>query len=208
MNLSGPSENTPRNTDSTSLTLLERVRSRDAVAWHRLVELYTPLVFSWCRRAGLADADGQDVIQEIFAAVATNLDRFRRDRPGDTFRGWVRVIARNQIRLYFRREAQRPRATGGTTAQLRIQELPEQPVDETEHAADEQDEQQRLMRRGLELIRCEFEAHTWQAFWLTAVEQQSSAEVCQQLGMSSGAVRQAKYKVLRRLRTELGDLLE
>jgi RNA polymerase sigma-70 factor (ECF subfamily) len=205
---SGSLENAPRNTDATSLTLLERAKSRDVVAWHRLVELYTPLVFSWCRRAGLAPKDGQDVIQEIFAAVAANLDRFHRDRPGDTFRGWVRVIARNQIHQYFRRQAELPHATGGTDAQIRIQELPEQPLDEPDAAAAAQDEQQRLMRRGLELIRGEFELHTWQAFWLTTVEQRSSTEVCQQLGMTSGAVRQAKFRVLRRLRTELGDLLE
>jgi DNA-directed RNA polymerase specialized sigma24 family protein len=38
-----------------------------------------------------------------------------------------------------------------------------------------------------------------------AVEHHSSPEVAQQLGMTIGAVRQAKYKVLRRLRQELGD---
>jgi RNA polymerase sigma-70 factor (ECF subfamily) len=207
MDKSELSGNTPRNTDATSLTLLERVKSRDSAAWQRLVELYGPLVFSWCRRSGLPAEDCQDVIQEIFAAVAANLGRFRRERPGDTFRGWVRVIARNQIRLHFRRQAHRPKAVGGTTAQIRIQELPAEPFDELDDASDAC-EHHRLMCRGVELIRCEFEEHTWQAFWLTAVEQRSSAEVCQQLQMTSGAVRQARYKVLRRLRTELGDLLE
>ncbi len=46
---------------------------------------------------------------------------------------------------------------------------------------------------------------TWRAFWLCAVEHQSSGEVARQLGMTPGAVRQAKYKVLRHLREELGD---
>ena len=62
-----------------------------------------------------------------------------------------------------------------------------------------------LIRRGLELVRAEFEDRTWQAFWLATVGQQSSTEVAQKMGMTSGAVRQAKYKVLRRLRQELGD---
>ena len=41
----------------TSLTLLERARGDDAVAWHRLVDLYGPLVHYWCRRAGLGGTD-------------------------------------------------------------------------------------------------------------------------------------------------------
>ena len=40
---------------ATSLSLLERARNRDSEAWRRLVELYSPLVFFWARRAGLAE---------------------------------------------------------------------------------------------------------------------------------------------------------
>jgi RNA polymerase sigma-70 factor (ECF subfamily) len=63
-----------------------------------------------------------------------------------------------------------------------------------------------VVHRALRLIREEIEDRTWQAFWLTSVEQQPTASVAQQLGMTPGSVRQAKYKVLRRLRQELGDV--
>ncbi len=49
---------------------------------------------------------------------------FHKDSPGDTFRGWLRRITTNKVRDHFRRESRRPRATGGTTAQLRLSELP------------------------------------------------------------------------------------
>jgi RNA polymerase sigma-70 factor (ECF subfamily) len=58
----------------------------------------------------------------------------------------------------------------------------------------------------VDLIRAEFDERTWQAFWLTAVENHSGSEAAKLLGMSPGAVRQAKYKVVRRLRQELGDV--
>jgi RNA polymerase sigma-70 factor (ECF subfamily) len=80
---------------TTPLTLLERVRANDPEAWARLVALYRPLVLSWCTRAGVHAADAEDVAQEVFLAAAHALDHFRRDRPGDTFRGWLRVITRN-----------------------------------------------------------------------------------------------------------------
>src|SRR5262249_14847420 len=75
-----------------SLTLLQRARARQPAAWERLVALYAPLVLHWCRRAGLGDADAADVFQEVFRSVSEHLNEFRRDRPGDTFRGWLRTI--------------------------------------------------------------------------------------------------------------------
>ena len=194
-------------TDSTSLSLLEKIRAREESAWQRLVDLYGPLVFSWCCRCGLSREDASDVFQEVLAAVAANIAQFRRQRPGDTFRGWLRVIARNQSRLHFRRQRDRPRAIGGSTAQMRVQELPDEMEQESDPSTETR-ERSGLLRRGLDLVRSEFEEHTWRAFWLVVVEQCSPREVGAQLQMTSGAVRQAKYKVLRKLRNELGELLE
>jgi RNA polymerase sigma-70 factor, ECF subfamily len=200
-----PPETPPGASDQTSLTLLERAKARDVDAWYRLVDLYSPLIFSWCLRSGLDLEDSRDVLQETLAAVAANLGQFHRWRPGDTFRGWVRVIFRNQSALYCRQKAQQPRAVGGTTANLRMREFPDRlPADSASEVA----EASSLFHRGLELIRCEFESRTWQAFWLTAIDRCPSDEVCARLQMTAGAVRQAKYRVLRRLRCELGDVLK
>src|SRR5581483_11486997 len=40
----------PESSSATSRSLLERVQADDAAAWDRLVSLYAPLVFQWCRR--------------------------------------------------------------------------------------------------------------------------------------------------------------
>jgi RNA polymerase sigma-70 factor (ECF subfamily) len=59
----------------------------------------------------------------------------------------------------------------------------------------------------LELIRSSFEERTWNAFWLTTIDEQPTADVSAKLGMSLGAVYVAKSRVLAKLREELGDLL-
>src|SRR5436309_2947113 len=51
---------------ATSLSLLARARTREAAAWERLVDLYAPLVYHWCRRCGLSAEDSADVFQEVF----------------------------------------------------------------------------------------------------------------------------------------------
>src|SRR5436305_7938149 len=103
-------------TQPTLLSLLERARGRDEDAWRRLVGLYRPLVLFWCGRGVVPPGDVEDVAQEVFACLARDLSGFRGDRPGDTFCGWLRVVTRNQILLYFRRNARRAVAEGGWEA--------------------------------------------------------------------------------------------
>jgi RNA polymerase sigma-70 factor (ECF subfamily) len=187
--------------EATSTSLLQRARAQDPEAWRRLVKLYGPLVFRWCRLSQIQPSDAADVVQEVFGSVMSTLDRFRRDRPGDSFRGWLWVVTRNKIRDHVRRRGSGPRAAGGTDAQLQIQQLPEVPP-----CTDTADETRGIVHRALELIRAEFEQRTWQAFWRSAVEGQPAADIAGDLGMTKGAVRQAKYRVLGRLRQELEGL--
>ncbi len=154
----------------TPLSVLERARSNDPGAWDRLVGLYRPLVEFWCRRAGLASGDVEDVAQDVLAAAARGLGEFRRDRPGDTFRGWLRGIARNQALMHFRRNRGRPRAEGGSEALHLLQEQPSPPDPSDADEPGESAEVGQLYFRALEQVRSGFEDRTWRAFWLSAVE--------------------------------------
>jgi RNA polymerase sigma-70 factor, ECF subfamily len=187
---------------SSSTSLIQGLKNQDEKAWQRLLYLYAPLVFSWCRRAGLQPEDCADVMQEVFRSVLGGIAGFRYVNPTDTFRGWLRTITRNKIRDYFRRRAAEPIGRGGTTAHQRFLDLAE--IESV--TAPTADVMAGLIHRGVNQIRAEFDERTWQAFWLTAVEKRSGAEAAELLRMSPGAVRQAKYKVLRRLRQELGDV--
>ena len=189
----------------TPLSLLERARANDPDAWRRLVELYRPLVLYWCNRCGLRAEDAEDVAQEVFAAASSGLGRFRRDRPGDTFRGWLRGIARNQALLHFRKNHGRPLAEGGTDAQTRLEDVADPLAAEDEGEAAQVGQ---LYRRALEQVRAEFEEQTWRAFWLTVIEGRSPAALTTELGMTAANIRQAKSRVLRRLKREVGDVLE
>lgn len=186
---------------ATSPSLLVRVQANQAGAWERLVELYGPLVYHWCRRARLDADDTADVFQEVFRAVAGHIAAFRRDRAGDSFRGWLRTIARNKIRDHFRRQRDQPRAVGGSDAQQRLQAVPEPDLSADDPS--EADVLCRQLHRALELIRGEFEERTWQAFWQVQMEGRATDEVGAALGMTAAAVRKAKLRVLRRLRQEV-----
>jgi RNA polymerase sigma-70 factor (ECF subfamily) len=56
-------------------------------------------------------------------------------------------------------------------------------------------------------MHSDFDQKTWQAFRRMAVDGHLSAEIAADLGMTKDAVRQAKCRVLRRLRDELDGML-
>ena len=190
---------------STSRSLLSAAKQDDADAWRRFVRLYAPLVAAWCRRSGVPYQDIADLLQDVFAAVARNLDRFRKERPADTFRGWLATITRNKVRDYYRQRGEEPAAAGGTEASQRLSQVLDPFSDtDTDDPADEA-VLSGVLRRALEAIRSEFHERTWQAFWGVVVEGRTAAEIGENLHMQPGHVRVAKSRVLHRLRQELGD---
>ncbi len=195
-----------QSSSATSRSLLARVRADEPRAWERLVDLYAPLVLHWCRRGGLQEQDVADVFQQVFQAVVMHVGGFRRERPGDTFRGWLRRITQNKLHDHFRKLARDAPGVGGSSAQERLAQLPEPQPTEADPAPEE--EERGLFARVLDIIRADFEERTWKAFWQTVVEGRTPQDVAAELSMSPGAVRVAKSRVLHRLREELGDLME
>ena len=187
----------------TSLSLIRRAAQQDADAWLRLTDLYGPLVFHWCRRQGLGEHDAADVMQEVFTAVARAIDGFETG-PGSTFRGWLWTITRNKLRDLFRRRARETRAAGGSIAWEQLAGVAESLSPDPDQHTDGV-EMNALFRRGLELVRSEFEIRTWQMFWQSIVEERPTSEIAVEFDVTANAVRQARSRVLRRLRRELGD---
>ncbi len=172
----------PQPSTATSRSLVERIKADDAAGWDRLISLYAPMAYRWCRRWDLPEQEIADVLQEVFQSVGTHIASFRKDREGDTFRGWLRTITRNKVLDHFRKLGREPGGAGGTDAQIRFAKLP------AAQTPDEDDSSERRADRGvvgraLELVRGEFEERTWRAFWLTAVEDRAAREVAIDLGM-------------------------
>ncbi len=192
---------------STSLTLLERLWSNDGVAWKRLTVLYGPTVYGWCRAAGLQPEDAADITQNVFQAVYTGFNRFRKDRPGDRFRDWLWTVTRHRIIDHLRKLRSAPVGVGGSEAHMQWQQLQEPPLSTDGDSSAEESETAQLVRRALELVRTEFEPRTWQACLRTTVEGHAVADVASELGMSPGAVYVARSRVLKRIREELDGLV-
>ncbi len=183
--------------EPTPLSLLERLRrASDPSAWDRFVALYAPMLFAWARRLGLSPDEAEDLVQDAMLVLLREMPRFVHDGK-HSFRAWLKTVLRH---CWLQRRPRQP------TAPLDAGAEPASP-DTTEDFV-ERDYLHAVSRRALQLMRCDFEPATWQACWLTVVEELPAAEVGRRLGLSVSAVYVARSRVLARLRQELQGLLE
>jgi RNA polymerase sigma-70 factor (ECF subfamily) len=73
-----------------------------------------------------------------------------------------------------------------------------------ESAPERRDGGGEVLMRAAEMIRGDFEERTWQAFWLSTVECLPPEEITLRLSMTANAIRQARFRVVARLRELLG----
>lgn len=188
------------------MTLLGRAQSNDQEAWNHIVHLYGPLVAKWCHRSGLNEDDTADVFQETFRALASNIHSYAPTRAVGSFRSWLRSIAGSKIADHFRRLKRQPVGKGGTDANLAMANTADPlSVDDENEAAQEH---AIIVQRAMEIIRPEFEPQNFEAFRQVALEGRSATEVAAELKVSPQAIRQANYRIRRRLRLILEGLVD
>jgi RNA polymerase sigma factor (sigma-70 family) len=192
-------------TPSTRASLLLRLRdSRDHEAWVEFVSLYEPAVYRLLRQHGLQDADAREVMQELLMAVSRGIDRWDPAKELGSFRGWLRRVARNLVINWLKNPQRRMAAIGGSGLQALLNMLPA--AEGPESAEFDRELRRALFHRAAEQVRGEVQPTTWQAFWETCIVGTSPAEAAKKLGMTAGAVRVAKCRVLARLQVAVNEL--
>ncbi|HAV65250.1 MAG TPA: sigma-70 family RNA polymerase sigma factor [Verrucomicrobiales bacterium] len=181
----------------TRATLLLNLRDvENHAAWERFVDLYTPLIFQFCRKRGLQEVDAADVAQEVMKAVAGAIQKFEYEPDRGGFRNWLFTVTRNKLKSFWDRRQRQPAAMGGTTMMQLIQEQP----GSSEELDWDHEYRLRMFHWAADRVRAEFKVPTWEAFWKTAVQNQPIGEVARALGLTEGAVYIARSRVIAKLR--------
>jgi RNA polymerase sigma-70 factor (ECF subfamily) len=182
---------------STHLSLLVALKASDQrdAPWERFHRRYHATIVAWCLRRGLQPADAEDVTQAVWARLVRALPEHRHD-PSRPFRSWLKAVVANAIRDLFRAQRRHPadRGIGGDSAHDHLAAL------ETARGADElaeaiEGQTDPDLDAAVQRVRARVGEASWQAFWLLAVDGQPAAEVAGRLGMTLGAVYQAKYRI-------------
>jgi RNA polymerase sigma-70 factor (ECF subfamily) len=190
---------------SLASSVLVRAQGGDGEAFAKITALFGGLVYHWCRRAGLSPEDSEDVSQQVFISVSNGLNGFKREKPSDSFRGWLRVVTRSRVMDFFRANSHREVPVGGTSFMERINSIVEQG---DEVIGEERAETNILVERAMSLLQSEFSANDCKAFHMLVIDAIAPREVAEKLGLSLNSVYIAKSRILKRMRDEFDDLMD
>jgi RNA polymerase sigma-70 factor (ECF subfamily) len=134
-------------------------------------------------------------------AVARAIGRWNPDRDQGRFRTWLFRIARNQLIDNLDRRKRRSAAIGGSGFSDLLEQNPLARV--TSQAELRTSHRQELFSWAAERVKEMVKPVTWQAFWMTAVDDREPEAVAAELNLTVGAVYIARSRVLMRLRSEV-----
>lgn len=201
----------------TSTSLLVRLKNGESEAWDAFMELYTPLIRHWCRKAKkLNRPDRQDILQQVLEKVCKSIGKFDRTKEGRFFRAWLRKITENCIidHLKERKKKKDISQLYSDTGRIKGPIRPPEPTPEAIvfELTEEPSEKIVLLRQILKTIRGDFSEKSWDIFNLLVNAEKPSSEVAAQMGLKPDSVRRTRARILQRIYKEyeklgLGDEL-
>lgn len=186
--------------DSTSATLLERIKDRnDQEAWREFDRLYRSLIRKCASSHGLDASAAEDAVQHCMAAIVQHIEQFEYDPSKAKFRGWLKTIVKNWIRNIKRLRPQ---------PQLDSAIIDSKP--DPSPTPDEQFEQIWLKEHLAAVLRdlCASEdAEDLDAFNLYVMKEQPVNHVCAKLKITPARLYKIKWQIGVKVSSKLKDLL-
>jgi RNA polymerase sigma-70 factor (ECF subfamily) len=180
---------------STRVLLLDRMAaSPDNQAWREFTELYMPIVYRFCRRRNLQDADAEEVTQNVFANILRAMHDFQYDIGRGRFRSWLCTIVHREVLRHHAKDQRRVRAAGAGAGDAQCNATRsefETAWCDVFYAG--------IYAAALQRVQPQFDSETWRAFVLAWEEHVPSAEVAQILGKDVNWVYKAKFRVHKAL---------
>ena len=192
--------------EETRHSLLLRAQTGEENAWKDLADLYRPLILSWLNRQGVPASDLEDLCQDVLLSVVKHLPNFQHSDRRGAFRSWLRTIVCSRTADYWRGIDAGVQASGGSGVTAALQRIADPESDLNRQWDEEHD--QYVVRRLLDLVEEVFEPTTLQAFRRLVLEGASGAETAKELGISVMSAYKAKSRVLRRIRQVAEGLID
>jgi len=184
--------------DTRASLIVKIADAQNAQAWEEFARLYQPVVYRLARRRGFQHADAEELVQEVMLAVARAVEAWHPDVARGRFRDWLHRIARNLMINFLTRRKHQVWGTGNTDAQRMLEA--ECDADSAVTQMFEVEYRREAFRVAARRVQGVVKESTWQAFWLSTIDDLPAGDVARQLGMSVGSVYIARSRVMARLR--------
>ncbi len=194
----------------TRWSLLSRLKNwDDQESWQEFFETYWRLIYSVAIKAGLSDAEAQDVVQETVITVAKNLEQFKTDPAHGSFKGWLLHTTRWRIADQFRKRTPGLDTGAGrledTTRTAVVERVPD-PAGFGLEAVWNEEWEKNLLAVATENVKKRVSPEEYQMFDLCAVRQCPVKEVAAKLGVKVWRVYFAQKQIATLLKKEVKRL--
>ena len=206
----------------TRPSLLQRLKTGDdRESWEEFYRIYGGLIRAFALKAGLNEAEADEVVQETAVGVARHLPGFEYDPQVCSFKSWLLNLTAWRVKDQLRkrhpgrsgggqavsggRPGRDPEGSDGTGRTATIERIPDPTVPEF-GAEWDQAWEKRLFETALERVKEQVDLKVYQIFDLYVVKQWPAREVARSLGVSLARVYLTKHRVSALLKQEVERL--
>jgi RNA polymerase sigma-70 factor (ECF subfamily) len=194
----------------TRQSLLSRLKDwNDQESWKVFFDTYWKLIYRTALKAGLSDAEAQDVVQETVISVSRSIPNFRYDPEKGSFNSWLLKVTTRRIADQLQKRGPVAKragtATGTSTGTSTIDRIPDPAASGLEELWDEEWEQN-LIDAATQRVKNRVDAKHYQIFDCYAVKQWPISRVAQTFKVNRAKVYVIKHRVSRMIKNEIQRL--
>jgi RNA polymerase sigma-70 factor (ECF subfamily) len=194
----------------TRQSLLSRLKNReDQESWRVFFGRYWKLIYNAALKAGLTDAEAEDVVQETMLSVLKSMPRFHYEPQRGSFKNWLMRLTSWRIADQLRRrkrDADRRTSSSETSTDTALIERIPDPAGPPLEAIWNEEWERSLVAAALERVKRRVDQKQYQVFHLHAVKQWPVLKVAHTLNMNRSRIYLIKHRINRLLEKELAYL--
>ena len=194
----------------TRRSLLSRLKDwDDHASWKDFFNTYWKLIYGVAIKAGLSDAEAQDVVQEAVVSVAKKMQEFKYDPAVGSFKSWLLLITKRRIADHLRKQYRQPPVAEHrqpeTSRTATIERIADPAALNLEVLWDEEWEKN-LMDAAIQRVKKQVKPKQYQMFDFYVLKKWPVTKVARTLGVNIGQVYLAKHRVARLIKKEIREL--
>jgi RNA polymerase sigma-70 factor (ECF subfamily) len=198
----------------TSSSLLHRLKDwDDDASWQLFCQTYRKLIYNTARRAGLSDAEAQDVVQETLLSVAKAMREFKYDPVVGSFKGWLLQLTgwriNNQLKKRLPKACRDTLPETDSSRTSAAQRLPD-PATLDMGAVWDEEWRRSLLEAALERVKQIANPRQYEIYYLHVIKKLPPDQVARTFNVNVARVYLAKHRInvlvkkeVRRLEREM-----
>lgn len=194
----------------TRQSLLTRLKHwDDQEGWQEFFDTYWRLIYGVARKAGLNDAEAQEVVQASVITVAKKMKSgaFKYDPKRGSFKAWLLTLTQWRISDQFRNRQRQAERHPDLEAKTDLMEaVPDDAAEERLSQVWDAEWQNNLLHVALERIKPRISSRTFQIFQLHVRKDWPVEKVMKTLGVGKAQVYLARHRIAAMLKKELAKL--